>query len=172
MSNKIRDHHESDVVNFPVALAEGSIKITRIDGFLDSKMIYSNGSWKNICRNHNCHEEPSETGHGLCRDHHNEQLKNNIVGEKITKGLRTYKWSGKEWKLMCSVYLCTDTASSVKVGKCNKHVKEPEKVFASHTGAFDLYNQLKNDLDIRKQKEIKTSKKDLSDKLMELDKNI
>ena len=181
----VKDHSDiSDIIDDKIILIEGSIKIVRIDGMLDSKQIYTQEKWKNLCRFTDCIREPQNKT-GLCVEHHKEQISQNINLEKIdrittnsSRDLTKYMWSSKqkEFVLLCSVYLCPKPASrkdhkSPNYYCCKEHSTESTAVYSSHQNTVNIFNELKKDMLIRKLKDqkIKTPDKFQDVEIKDLD---
>jgi hypothetical protein len=165
LSLKEEKSRELDLVDDIIRPEIGSIREVRINGFLDKKSIWNGGKWENCCRSHNC-KKLSET-HGLCKKHNNDQILVNIVGEKRVRGGKTYRWDGKQWKMLCSVHMCETSVANIKIGKCTTHIKNPNVLYSSHQHTVSIFNQLKEDMDIERRK--KTIKQ-RQDKKKEIDK--
>lgn len=146
----IRSH--PDIINDVITPDIGSIKETRIDGYLDKKFRWSGEKWIDACRVPGCSSVDIENDQHICNLHYRSQLNYNLVGEIIYKKDRKYKWSGKEWKLMCTTNMCSSYATSSRSGKCQKHVKNSNVHFSSLSNTVNLYHQLKHDVVFSKKK--------------------
>jgi len=152
---QLKEKYESDIISAPVTVLEGSIRIIRIDGYLESKQMMMNGHWKNICKFISCKENADSEG--FCKSHHEYQRIHNVKGEKLAKGNKYFIWDGKSWRQKCSIYLCNDYAQTRIIGKCNRHMKGAD----SHSvinDASNLYDQIRRDFEIKKQKDLKLKK--------------
>ena len=67
--------------------------------YLEKKYIWDSAKWQPVCRYSGCKSPPVIKG--LCSRHHNALVINNVVGEKIIRASRSYKWNGKEYKMLC-----------------------------------------------------------------------
>lgn len=148
---------DMDIIDDKVVPVDGSIKIVRIDGILDSKQVW-NGTeekWKNICRHNGCKKDVFNNN--ICEDHYNEQIAKNVNGEKMVRGQLVYSWStkNKKWELLCNVHLCSNLA--VRRGKCNKHANHTKVVYSSQQNMINIFYQLKHDLMIKLKKDAKTA---------------
>lgn len=144
----LEDYNSIDIIPGKVEPDVGSIKIIKIDGILSEKHFYDGKKWKPVCKFKNCTEDPDKCD--LCFRHYNFQLKINVDGERVTKGLNTYKWTINEWKLMCCVKFCENYATSK--GTCKIHNKDKPTTYSSNQTLSSIYNLARQEILIRKEK--------------------
>lgn len=155
--NKRNKLLESDTIDDFVKHEIGSIKEVRIDGLLDKKIVWTGTKWQNVCRYLNCREYSDNKG--LCKKHYSEEVSKNIVGEIKIRGSKSYKWDGKQWRMLCSVELCESPVENHKTGKCRPHNKNPDVLYSGTHHALNLYNNIKSQMDIEKRKKKMTETK-------------
>ena len=144
-------------------IIDDSIKEVRIDGYLDKKYVWDSVRWVAACRNPGCTEinPPNNPFKGLCKKHYQEQIAKNIDGERMIKGSKSYKWNGKEWRLLCEISLCTSFVTNMKTGRCSHHVSNPDIQYSGTMHASALYKQAVE------AKIIELKKKKLAKKMLE-----
>lgn len=147
----LKDFHptiiKTDIIPGKIEPMVGSIRTIRIDNFLSEKHRYNGQNWVPICRFPGCSIEYVDKTIQLCNAHKIKQM--NIIGEKMQKADRYYKWTGKEWKLLCSVEMCQNYA--LKTGKCSIH-NNGHITFASNVNAVKMYKDMIEELKIKEMK--------------------
>jgi hypothetical protein len=149
---------KSDIIADTYQPSENSIRISRIDGILETKQRYIDGKWVHICRYPDCSEKIGENKNHLCTAHNKYIIDTNVDGEKIVRGDKIYAWSvkNKSWSLLCKVFMCKKVAT--KNGMCTAHNTNPNTVHSGQQSTINVYNELKNELNIEKIKQGKLNK--------------
>lgn len=150
-----------DIINVPVRPNVNSIKITKIDGFLEKKQKWNGYKWIDICRFDGCISDNIKTG--FCKIHIKTIQSSVKDNEKRERGLYCYRFDRSKftWKLMCSHDLCTNVSQNKEV-LCASHMEgDGSNTLQSSVGmASNFYNQILQDELNKKEQELIKKKKD------------
>ena len=142
---------EIDLIPGKIDPKEGSIRRIYVDDFLSEKHIYNGSSWTHVCRSPKCTEEPYFNG--LCKEHHEVQIKTNIEGEIRERNGRRYRWMINQWVPICSHNYC-DEKLMRGTNYCKVHNNH---MYNSHEILSRIYNMCEKEILIKLRKKNKNN---------------